>query len=184
MMLLSLAGFVLLATLIEIPQESANPQSRIPLGLADGPYVHILARHHDEGIRMAQLAATNAADADVRGIGARILARQRKELAELKHFKTSVAEDFAPTDKVIVQTMPLNRLEQTTGAAFDRLFLDLMIEHHQDANTLARGAKLVMRPVQEFTRRMTQQNEIDIKEMQALRKPVQRGSRSAHDRWR
>jgi uncharacterized protein (DUF305 family) len=47
-------------------------------------------------------------------------------------------------------------LPQTSGAAFDRMFRDTIIGHHEDALTLTRTAKVVMPAVQRFAERLTQ----------------------------
>ena len=142
----------------------------IPTGLADGPYVHLMAQHHDEGIKMATLATAKAANADVKALAGRMLDRQRKELAELKQFKTTVAEDMAPRDRIVLKQMRIESLEQATGAAFDRLFLSMMIEHHRDALTMTNGAKLVIPRVQDFAKTAAQRLNGELKEMQAISK--------------
>ena len=163
-----LLGIALAAS--QAPQ-AANP-GVIPQGLADGPYVHMMAMHHEEGIRMASLGSTKAENPVVKALAARVLAHEQKELAELKQFMTTVAEDMVPANKGILKKMPVEKLEQATGAAFDRTFLDMMIEHHEDAIRMTKDAKLVMTGVQQFARRLTDQLAADISEMQGLRKQI------------
>jgi hypothetical protein len=113
----------------------------------------------------------------VKALAGWILARQQTELAQLKQFMTTVAEDMAPAGKSTPKMMPIEKLEQATGdGAFDRM-LDRIMEHHQDGLSMTQSAKLVMPAVQEFGRRMTQQHTADPKEMQDLRKPIGRGDR-------
>ena len=172
MKLIAFVGSMLLASAVgaAAQDQGAKPAGVVPQGLADGPYVHFMAMHHEEGIRMAQLATKKGANAEVRALAGRIVGTQQKELAELKHFQSTVAEDMAPADKTVMKRMPMDHLEQSAGAAFDRMFLDMMIEHHQDAVRMSRTAKLSTAPVQEFARRITLQQEKEIKEMQTLRK--------------
>lgn len=172
MKLIKFVGLVLAsAVVVAAPARGQGSKSGvIPQGLADGPYVHTMAMHHEEGIKMADLGATKAANPDVKALAARILANRQKELSELKQFMTSVAEDMAPADRNTLKKMPLETLEKASDAAFDRMFLDMMIEHHRDAIAMTRSAKLVMPSVQQFARRTTQQQTAEIKEMEALRK--------------
>lgn len=173
MKLIAFVGSVLLAGAVgvaaPVPDQARMAAGQVPQGLADGPYVHLMAMHHEEGIRMAQLAVKKAANPTLSDLAARIVAGQQKELGELKHFQTTVAEDMAPANQSQMKKMPMNHLEQAAGAAFDRMFLDMMIEHHQDAIRMSRTAKLNLALVQEFARRTTARQEREIKEMQALR---------------
>jgi uncharacterized protein (DUF305 family) len=169
---------LLLAVAVAAPlQAQSSNTGVIPTGLADGPYVHVMARHHEEGVRMASLASTKASHAGVKALAGRVLARQQTELGQLKQFMTTVAEDMAPAGKSTLKTMPVEKLEQATGAAFDRMFLDMMIEHHQDALSMTQGAKLIMPGVKDFALRMTLQHTADLKEMQDLRKQIGGGDR-------
>lgn len=174
---MKLSGFVaslMFATvgLVGGPEQATSTPGVIPQGLADGPYVHMMAMHHEEGIKMADLAAKKATNAGVRALALRILSSQQKELAELKQFMTTVAEDMAPTNMATMKKMSIDTLDKASGLAFDRTFFDMMIEHHQDALTMTRGAKLVMPGVQDFARRSSHRQDAEIKEMQTLRKQL------------
>ncbi|HEX7779929.1 MAG TPA: DUF305 domain-containing protein, partial [Vicinamibacterales bacterium] len=142
----------------------------IPQGLADGPYVHVMAMHHEEGIRIATLGETRATNDKVTALATRMRSNRQKELGELKQFMTTVAEDMAPADRSALKRMPVENLEKASGAAFDRMFLDTMVEHHQDTLAMTRTAKLVMPGVQQFAARLTQALAAEIKEAEALRK--------------
>jgi uncharacterized protein (DUF305 family) len=173
MPMLPFFGTLLLAIAMAAPQPPQAPKPGvIPEGLSDGPYVHMMAMHHEEGIRMASLGSTKATNPVVKALAARILAHEQKELAQLKQFMTTVAEDMVPANKGILKKMPVAKLEQASGTAFDSLFLDMMIEHHQDAIRMTKDARLVMTGVQEFARRLTDQLTADISEMQGLRKQI------------
>jgi uncharacterized protein (DUF305 family) len=172
MKVLPIVGSLLLSTAVlaaSAPGQAPKP-GVIPQGLADGPYVHLMAMHHEEGMKIAGLAAKKASNASITALAARVLSNQQTELAQLRQFMTSVAEDMAPSNKDMMKKMPAEKLETASGAAFDRLFLDMMIEHHQDALSMTRGAKLVMPGVQGFASKATQRLESELKEMQALRK--------------
>jgi uncharacterized protein (DUF305 family) len=147
-----------------------RPADAIPQGLDDGPYVHMMAVHHEEGLRIASLGASKAANAGVKTLAARIAANRQTELEQLKHFMTTVAEDQAPANKGAMKKMAVESLDRAAGAAFDRAFVDMLIAHHQDALTMTRSAKLVMPAVQEFARQVQQALTAEIKELEALRK--------------
>jgi uncharacterized protein (DUF305 family) len=68
--------------------------------------------------------------------------------------------------------MSVDPLEKASGAVFDKMFLDTIIQHDQDALTITRTAKLVMPTVQQFAARLTQAVTSEVKEAQALRKEL------------
>jgi uncharacterized protein (DUF305 family) len=167
-------SLVLVTAMSIAPPSSAQTvePGTIPLGLADGPYVHVMAVHHEEGIKIAMLGDARAANDKVKALAGRVRANRQKELAELKQFMSSVAEDMAPTNKSDLKKIALERLHKAAGAAFDRMLLDVLIEHHQDALTMTRTAKLVMSGVQHFAARLTQTLTAELGEAQALRKEL------------
>jgi uncharacterized protein (DUF305 family) len=149
----------------------SSQASGVPQGLADGPYVHVVAMRHQDGARIANAAAGKATNAGVKALAARILANQQKELTELKQFLSSVAEDMAPVDKSL-KRLPVEDLDKASGAAFDRLFLDLMIQHHRDSLAITKGARLTMSSVQAFARRLESRLAAELTELEALRKTI------------
>jgi uncharacterized protein (DUF305 family) len=144
----------------------------IPQGLADGPYVHVMAVHHDEGIKIAMLGEAQAVNEKVKALAASVRSTRQKELAELKQFMSSVAEDLAPTNKSDLKKIRIENLQKASGAAFDRMLLDAIVEHHQDALTMTRTANLVMSNVQQFAMRLTRTLTAELGEAQALRKEL------------
>jgi uncharacterized protein (DUF305 family) len=172
--LLSLATIVVATGLAIADQAGGQTPAlgAIPQGLADGPYVHVMAMHHEEGIKIATLGETKATTDKVKALAARLRSNRQKELGELRHFMTSVAEDMAPADRSRLKRMSVDSLEKASGAVFDKMFLDTIIQHDQDALTITRTAKLVMPTVQQFAARLTQAVTSEVKEAQALRKEL------------
>ena len=152
--------------------QTAQTASTVPQGVGDGPYVHLVAMRHEDGARIANAGATKATNAEVKALAVRILANQQKELKELKQFMSSVAEDMAPANKNVLAKLPVDDLEKASGAAFDRMFLDLMIQHHRDSLALTASAKLSMQTVQDFARRVEPRLTTELKELEALRKKI------------
>jgi uncharacterized protein (DUF305 family) len=160
-----------MASTIAAPALRQNPSvGTVPQALADGPFVHLMAAHHEEAIKIATAAQTKATSDKVKALAARIFGNRQKELGELRHFMTTVAEDMAPAAKSRLKTMSFERLDTASGAGFDRMFLDTMIEHHQDALTMTRTARLVMPGVQQFAARLTQALTAEVRDAETLRK--------------
>jgi uncharacterized protein (DUF305 family) len=150
----------------------SSQASGVPQGLADGPYVHLVAMRYEEGALIAKAGATKAANADVKALASRILAQQQKAITELRQFMSSVAEDMAPANKNMLAKLPVEDLENASGAAFDRMFLDLMIQHHRDTLALTKGAKLSTQTVQDFAGRTAPRLTAELGELETLRKTV------------
>ncbi|WP_370249876.1 DUF305 domain-containing protein [Nocardioides sp.] len=125
----------------------------------DVGFAQDMAAHHDQAVLMAGLALTRATPT-VRAVAASILGTQSQELGLLRGWLRLWGEPgFAARPMAwagsgasgtpgmsemsgmagmaampgAASTADLARLTRVTGAAFDRLFLQLMIRHHQGA---------------------------------------------------
>lgn len=144
-------------------QQAASPAAlakadsgRPPYTPADVKFMQGMIAHHAQAVLMAGLAPTHGAGADVRILAERIDVSQRDESAMmqgwLRERRQTVPDPSAPTEHagmdmpgmdMAAPLMPgmltaaqLAQLGHATGAAFDRLFLKFMIQHHQGALTM------------------------------------------------
>lgn len=140
--------------------------------LSDTGYVAMMVVHHGDGIKMAELAAKKAPNQQVRQLATRILTAQQTELKELHGLHATLPAEAGVDHSSMMKKMPMEHLEQSSGVAFDRMFLEMMTEHHQEAIKMSRGANLKVAAVQAFSRKTIAQQEKDVKEMQALRKKL------------
>ena len=105
--------------------------------------------HHEGAIEMAETAATRASSQEVKDLAATIASAQQPEIDRMTSWLTAWGEpvdagsstDHSSTDH---SSMPgamteeqTTRLRDATGADFDRLFLQMMIEHHTGAVQMA-----------------------------------------------
>lgn len=104
--------------------------------------------HHQQAVDMATMAAEKVTNPQVKDLASRVAGAQDPEIQQM----TEMLEQWdAPTEP----TMPgmdhggmsgegmmtdeeMRQLEQATGADFDRLWVQLMIKHHQGAVAMAR----------------------------------------------
>lgn len=120
---------------------------------ADVHFTQMMIVHHQGAIDMAELAPGRAASQEVEDLAARIEAAQQPEIDTMTGWLDSWGEEPLDDD----DTMPgmnhspmamggaggmaspddLADLEDATGTDFDRLFLELMIAHHEGAVTMA-----------------------------------------------
>lgn len=109
----------------------------------DTAFVQQMILHHGQGLAMAALVADRTERADLPVLAERITATQETEIELLEQWLTDRGEDVPDPAGHAGHVMPgmataddLARLEQSSGPAFDRLFLELMIAHHAGAVTM------------------------------------------------
>ncbi|MEV4772677.1 DUF305 domain-containing protein [Micromonospora humida] len=162
------------------PAVGAAPAASASAGVApaDVMFAQMMIPHHRQAVRMSELAGSRAADPEVTRLAERIRAAQAPEIATLTGWLTAWGRPV-PSDSPAGGHLPgmdhgmpgmmsdadLARLEGATGRDFDRLFLSLMIAHHEGAITMARqevadgrhaGARAMAQQIV-----ATQQGEID-----------------------
>lgn len=104
---------------------------------ADVRFAEGMVPHHRQALEMAALVAPRSSSVALRTIGERITAAQRAEIAAMTSWLRSVGRPPAGHDDHTVTLEQMNRLRAARGAAFDELFLTLMIAHHEAAMTMA-----------------------------------------------
>lgn len=105
--------------------------------------------HHAQAIEMADLALTNTTNPEVLSLANAIKAAQSPEIETLSGWLRqwgqpvpsiemgSMDHDMSGMDGMMMDGMmskaDMERLESSTGTEFDRLWLELMIQHHEGA---------------------------------------------------
>lgn len=139
--------------------EAARPgRAEHPYTAADVGFLRAMIPHHAQALAMTALAPDRAAREDIRLLAERIDASQRTEIAQMRRWLESRGEPAPATGweqhaghvmaaaaagdpggaHGMATPEELARLEAARGAAFDRLFLTLMIRHHEGALTMTR----------------------------------------------
>ena len=107
---------------------------------ADITFVQSMIPHHEEAIEMAALADGRAESQDVLDLAARIETAQQPEIAQMRAWLAAWGEDEMGMETDSGMSMSeedMAALETASGAEFDRMFLEMMIEHHRGAITMA-----------------------------------------------
>lgn len=182
--LLTAAVLLTLTTASFAQHEHQKPQAdhKMKQALTDAPYIDEMTMHHEEGVKMAQLAVDKASHPKVKELASTLVSDQQRELKELEHLKMTTKEHgmgmgmehggMKKDKDPMAKEMPMGDLDHASGAAFDRMFLDMMIKHHQDAIGMSRDATLKYADVRDFARRTSQEQQKQVKAMQELRKQV------------
>jgi uncharacterized protein (DUF305 family) len=106
--------------------------------------------HHRQAIVMAEMAPTHGASASIRTLAARIINSQADEIASIRQWLRDKGQPV-PSDSAdgsamnmpgmhhemlmpgMLSASQLKQLDDARGPAFDRLFLQFMIQHHRGA---------------------------------------------------
>lgn len=134
----------------EAGQDTANS--------ADFRYARMMIEHHGQAIVMTGLVPERASADTVKRLADRISAGQKPEIGAMEGWlqknsgdRREESHDHATMPGMATDAQ-LARLRAAEGKAFDKLFLELMITHHQGAITMA-------------TEALTEGNDVIVEEM-------------------
>ena len=119
---------------------------------AAGPYdlmfIDAMVAHHQGAIAMAQPADSNAMHPELKDFARKVVDDQSREITQMTQWrdqwfpgrpKTPNILDMPGMSKTMMDISPMH-MEKMTGAAFDKMFVDMMIPHHEGAVTMAKDA--------------------------------------------
>ncbi|MFI9643262.1 DUF305 domain-containing protein [Micromonospora sp. NPDC051925] len=146
---------------------------------ADVMFAQMMIPHHQQAVRMSELAGSRADDPEVKQLAERIRAAQAPEIATMTGWLTAWGRPVPSGSPAggqppgmdhgmpgMMSDADLVRLEGAAGREFDRQFLTMMIAHHEGAITMAReeladgrdaGARAMAQQIV-----TSQQSEIDL----------------------
>ncbi len=172
-----------------VQAQAQNPGSS---QMSDMPYdlhfIDMMAMHHRQGIAMGRMAERKGSTPALRAFAKKTADEQEKELLELKkhrdHWYAGAPEMDHSQMMVHMHQKPgmsshanmdmqgdIAKLQAATGKAFDRLFLDMMIPHHQMAIDMSKEAvtKAEHAEIKEMARVGMLKQQKEIAEMKRLK---------------
>lgn len=113
---------------------------------ADVTFAASMVPHHQQAIEMADLALVQASSGDVRRLATEIKAAQGPEIASMTGWLTGWGAAPMPGDHDMggagmdgmMSAQEMSALKDQSGAAFDRMWLQMMVRHHEGAVAMAR----------------------------------------------
>lgn len=145
------AGLVVLSSLEVLARSDREPGW--PLSSAeerayDTRFLRHMAAHHTVGVELARMAASTAADSDLRMLGRLMVANQNGEIAIMERWWRSWMNapmpPLPPAEHASIPGMPrpetIAELESERGVSFDAAFVRVMIAHHRGAIQMADDA--------------------------------------------
>jgi uncharacterized protein (DUF305 family) len=122
---------------------------------ADVMFAQMMIPHHEQALEMAELADGRASDTEIKTLAADIEKAQDPEIQTMKSWlkawgKPESAEESMPGMdhgsggmdhgsgmSGMMSGEDMQKLEAAKGTEFDRMFAEMMIEHHKGAITMA-----------------------------------------------
>ncbi|MEU0341160.1 DUF305 domain-containing protein [Streptomyces bobili] len=116
---------------------------------ADVAFAQMMIPHHQQALAMARLADGRASDSEVKEIVAKIEQAQDPEIRTMQGWLKSWNQPTAAVGSMpgmdhgsgdgMMSDGDMEHLKGMKGAEFDKMFADMMIEHHNGAITMAEG---------------------------------------------
>lgn len=111
---------------------------------ADVMFMQMMIPHHQQAVDMGTLAETRAVNAEVKDLAMQIKDEQRPEIVQMQ----GLLQDAGASETMghhmsmdgMLSDSEYSALENSTGAEFDRLYLEGMIAHHEGAIQMAENA--------------------------------------------
>ncbi|MGW3628332.1 DUF305 domain-containing protein [Streptomyces sp. NPDC000880] len=123
---------------------------------ADVTFAQMMIPHHEQALEMAKLADGRASDAEIKDIAGKIEKAQDPEIQTMKGWLESwkqptAAESMPGMDHGgmdhggmdhggdgMMSDADMNELKAMKGTEFDKMFAEMMIDHHNGAITMAK----------------------------------------------
>ena len=164
------------------PTASSSARNSAAHNDADVAFVQGMLPHHEGALAMAQLADGRASDPRVIDLADRIEAAQGPEIETMTGWLEEWGEPLPEEDMggmdhgsggMDMEGMTeedMTALDSTSGAEFDRMFLEMMIPHHQGAVDMAETeiADGSNPDAVDMAREIVESQTAEIEEMQTL----------------
>ncbi|MEO8265924.1 MAG: DUF305 domain-containing protein [Ilumatobacteraceae bacterium] len=131
---------------------AGTPAAGASFNQADVTFAQSMIPHHEQAIEMADMAFDSKVDAGekVRELASRIKAGQNPEIEMMSGWlgawgqtmpmDMGPGQDMASMDGMM-STEEMSSLGAMTGPAFDKMWMDMMIRHHEGAISMAQTVK-------------------------------------------
>ncbi|MEH1130587.1 DUF305 domain-containing protein [Micromonospora sp. CPCC 206061] len=130
-------------------QTSPSASTAAAFNDADVQFAQMMIVHHQQAVEMATLADTRAKDAELKQLATQIKAAQEPEITTMTGWLTAWGQSTAAPDgghnMPGMNEMPgemseedMKKLEAASGTEFDRMFVQMMVAHHNGAIQMAR----------------------------------------------
>ena len=131
-------GLALVSLLILTGCATSSENSNGAFSSQDIMFAEMMIPHHEQAIEMSDLAFSNTTNPDVLALAEQIRGAQEPEIELMKSWPgVDLGGHAGHTMMGMLDENEMEMLRVTTGADFDRLFLEGMIKHHEGAIDMA-----------------------------------------------
>lgn len=132
------------------PTSAAAPKSGATFNATDVKFATDMIPHHRQALDMAEVAQSKATTPEVKALADRIAKAQEPEIATMSGWLTAWGEPVPSPGAMhhgtgdmgqmpgMMTDQEMQDLSKATGKDFDKMFLQMMIKHHQGAVEMAR----------------------------------------------
>ena len=100
-------------------------------------FAEMMIPHHEQAIELSDLALANSQDPEILKLAQEIKAEQAPEIEQMKSWGASSMAHAGHVMDGMLSEEEMQTLKGSKGLAFDRLFLEGMIKHHEGAIDMA-----------------------------------------------
>ena len=146
-------------------------------GTGESQFLENMIQHHKDGVKMAKMALEKGQSKEVKRVSQKIIKVQNNEISQLQSWKRKwYPEEKMNGDmaKMSMSKMDTSKMESMTGKAFDKSFLQLMVEHHEGAVAMAEGASsdLKHKDVKKFAEMTIKNQNAEILKMKKMESAI------------
>lgn len=157
-----------------------SPSSTTGASAADAMFAQMMIPHHEQAVVMSELAETRASNPEILALAAEIKAAQQPEIEQMKGWLAewgvpvmsgmdAMGEHGGHGMSGMLTDEQLDDLAAASGAEFDILFAEGMIEHHEGAIDMAEDVVDSKDPrVAALAQAIIQTQQAEIAQMQAI----------------
>ena len=120
---------------------NGNNSSSSVFSGSDIMFAQMMIPHHQQAVDMGTLAEARALSPEVKALAAKIKAEQAPEITQMKGWLADANASMDMGHEMgmggMLSDTDMKALENAKGAAFDKLFLEGMIGHHEGAIHMA-----------------------------------------------
>ncbi|MFF1607593.1 DUF305 domain-containing protein [Amycolatopsis sp. NPDC058278] len=151
---------------------SSSAQAAADHNADDVTFAQQMVPHHSQALEMARLVPSRSTNPKVADLASRIAKAQDPEIQQMHGWLTSWGAGM-PGMPGMMSDDDMKKLEAAKGAEFDKMWLDMMIEHHQGAVDLARTelSKGGNADAKALARKIIDAQQAEITEMRGLLRP-------------
>jgi uncharacterized protein (DUF305 family) len=129
------------------PSSADNSAPTAEFNDADVMFAQKMIPHHDQAVAMSDMIlAKSSVKPDVQALANQIKAAQQPEIDTMNAWLKTWGQDFSPdtggghhgSDDGMATTEEMRQLDEADGATGQKLYLTMMIKHHEGAITMAK----------------------------------------------